>query len=124
LSLKDLKLPEECRAFLQPEQMELSDRPSIDSVFVAFAFKGDEDPSRVLHVECVAVDHQGRPIARVKEVFRDPRIEAKQVIFGGKYTRRPVANISLELPKGVLFSDVRSIDLLVRQDRAESQKSI
>jgi hypothetical protein len=122
VSLEDLKLPDECQAFFQPERLELSNRPSIDSVFVLFTFKGKEDPSRVLHVECIAIDHRNQPLARAKGVFHDPRIEAKKPQQLGVLIY-PSVNISLDLPKGTILSSVRSIDLLVRQGRAQRDGS-
>ena len=108
-----MALPDECRAFFQLDRMKLSDRPSVDSVFVVFTFKGEEDPSRVLDVECIAVDEQGQPMVRHRELFHDPPIAARNPRTGGKFRLDPFANISIQLPKGVLFSNVRSIDLLV-----------
>jgi hypothetical protein len=88
-----------------------------------FTFKGEEDRSRVLDVQCIAVNEQGQPIAGHREVYHDPRIEARKPTMGGKFRRAPFANISIQLPKGVLFSDVRSIDLVVTQVCDEGQES-
>ena len=85
---------------------------------IVFTFKGDEDPSRILAVEAVARNRQGRAIARAAETFRDPRIAAKKPQPGGLLLD-PTANITLSLPKGVFFSEIGSIDLYVKEGRSD-----
>jgi hypothetical protein len=121
ISLADLDVPKGAEAF-QPIRMKLEGSlRSADRVFIVFTFKGDEDPSRVLTVEAVARDVQGRVVTSEIETFRDPRIEAKKPQPLG-LEMYPVADISLRLPKGSLFSRIGSIDLYVKEGRESSSQ--
>lgn len=115
VSLEDLDVPKEYGAF-RPVRMKLSgNHQNADRVYIVFTFQGDEDPSRVLKVKCVARDDRGREIAQTVETFHDPRIAAKKPQRSG-LKLDPTANITLRLPKGTLLSKVQSIDLYVDED--------
>ncbi|HLA84218.1 MAG TPA: hypothetical protein VJL29_05455 [Thermoguttaceae bacterium] len=118
VSLADLQIPKTARAF-QPLHMGFDDAlQDVDRAYIIFTFKGDEDPQRILIVEAVARDHRGKAIARMRESFRDPRIEAKKPQPLG-FKMDPTADIMLSLPKGLLFEKVASIDLYVTEERRQ-----
>jgi hypothetical protein len=125
--LENLKLPDACKVF-QPLHLKITKQPSKrvfdgnrdgrthDSAIVVFTFKGEEDSSRAVRVECVANDRQGRPMrARSTHVFYDPLPATKNAQKLG-LALDPATDVAfIDLYNGELFSDVGSIDLLIEE---------
>jgi len=87
-----------------------------NSVGIAFAFTGKEDPNRKMEVSFTVYDNEGKVIGGQRNVFGDPRIKAKEWnAAGNRFIMEPVSTLSARLVEGKDYSHISRVEIFAME---------